>query len=184
MPPVVPPTTSPTDDSNEWLVAHNKRREKFHAKYGVTYTPLMWSSDLETSAQEYAEKLATIPGCVTVGGYEEDSYGGENLAANWGSNAPRTPDQVLKYWADDEEPLGYEKFKHFTQVVWRATHYVGCGQVSKGNGNCHIQVCRYLRPGNCEMSEDDWQLKTFAENSSCGPICPEGGCMNAMSINQ
>ena len=104
--PVVPPTTSPTSDANEWLVAHNKRREIFHAKYGVSFVPLMWSSDLETSAQAYAEKLAIIPGCVTVGGYEGDSYGGENRAANWGSDAPRTPDQVLKYWADDGEPLG------------------------------------------------------------------------------
>lgn len=49
--------TSTTDRDNEWLVAHNTRRQKWHQRYGKTYVPLAWSNALKELSKEYAEKL-------------------------------------------------------------------------------------------------------------------------------
>jgi len=144
---------SPSTISNEWLQAHNQRRQKFHAKYGSSYVPLSWSESIAKSAESYANKLIGLSGCQLMHGYQGDKYGGENLAANYGA-FPQTPDQILTRWTENEEPTSgfvFSKSGHFTQVLWRSTHYVGCGQASKDK--CHIQVCRYIRPGNCNLSK-------------------------------
>ena len=48
--------------------------------------------------------------------------------------------------ADDPYPQN----GHLTQVLWRASTWVGCADAS--NGNTHIQVCQYARPANCDKS--------------------------------
>ena len=66
---------------------------------------------------------------------------------------------------------------HFTQVVWRATHYVGCGVAS---GRCgHIQVCRYIKPGNCNGRDNFMEKET-----PCSPDCPPEGCFDAADDGQ
>jgi len=42
----------------------------------------------------------------------------------------------------------------FFTRLWRPSKYLGCGESVKayGGGQCHIQVCRYAKPGNCGMS--------------------------------
>lgn len=75
---------------------------------------------------------------------------------------------------------------HLTQVLWRPTTHVGCGMASKtkgdGGGTCHAQVCRYARPGNCNMddyktSDNDWWRTPMLEDESiCTPTCPPDGC--------
>lgn len=50
--------------------------------------------------------------------------------------------------------MGYPDNGHMTQVLWRATLYVGCGEAR--NGNQYIQVCQYLEPGNCDVGSDFW----------------------------
>ena len=76
-------------------------------------------------------------------GYQGDSYGGENLAANWGCGGRRPPANILFRWVEKEESYGYPQNGHLTQVVCRAAKYVGCGEASKSmprGGQCHIQV--------------------------------------------
>ena len=140
--------------------------------YGKTYVPLKWSTTIANSAQAYANKLIAISGCVIQHGYQGDSYGGENLAANYGSGATApTPDSVLTRWTENEaSSVG----GHFTQVIWRGTRYVGCATASKSG--CFIQVCRYIAPGNCNLSTSSWQQTTLADSSPCGPQCPSEGC--------
>ena len=140
--------------------------------YGKTYVPLKWSTSVANSAQAYANKLIAISGCVIQHGYQGDSYGGENLAANYGSGATApTPDSVLTRWTENEaSSVG----GHFTQVIWRGTRYVGCATASKSG--CFIQVCRYIAPGNCNLSTSSWQQTTIADSSPCGPQCPSEGC--------
>lgn len=70
------------------------------------------------------------------------------------------------------------------QVLWRASNYVGCGESVKphGEGYCRIQVCRYARPGNCDMKSYDasignnWMIPMLMAESKCGPLCAPEGC--------
>jgi hypothetical protein len=77
--------------------------------FGKSYVPLTWSSVLANSAQRYAEKLAasTRSTCYIAHGYQGDSYGGENIAANWGSSEYNfeSPEAVLTRWFEDEADL-------------------------------------------------------------------------------
>lgn len=76
-------------------------------------------------------------------------------------------------WYDEEErDLG----GHFTQVGWRASKYLGCAIAEKvfdGDTHCAIQVCRYVRLGNCNGKT---LRNVLADTSPCGPECPREGC--------
>jgi hypothetical protein len=165
-----------TTTQTAWLTAHNTRRKALYLANNRSNVPLTWSAKLATSAQNYANKLIKLDGCHIEHGYDGDSYGGENLAATWGSwkemPAP-TPEKVLKGWYDDEQPLAYGQKGHFSQVGWRATKYVGCASAYKFDGvSCHIQVCRYITPGNCNMTASTWKQKMLASTSPCGLQTP------------
>ena len=60
--------------------------------------------------------------------YHDNSGYGENLAYSYGKSDPDT-DYVLQRWVEEEEKLPYPKNGHYTQVLWRATEYVGCADV-------------------------------------------------------
>ncbi len=114
-------------------------------------------------------------GCTLTHASGSDSYGGENLASN-GCSRSESPDQVLQRWAENEENKHGQSFSawgHFTQVIWRGTKYVGCGQASRRG--CHIQVCRYIAPGNCNiggLSLSGAINKAMEAYSPCGPQTP------------
>lgn len=161
-------------DTSGWLEGHNRRRAHFHAKYGKQYVPLFWSDDLADGAADYAAYLVgrncAFRHCRrSFPNGEEDCDFGENLAMNWGWGGPRSAEEVLTAWTEEEEStMG----GHYTQVLWRATHYVGCATAS---GPCgHIQICRYLRPGNCNGLH-----RYLDDDSPCGPFCPAEGCTAA-----
>jgi len=161
----------------QWLQAHNRRREKFHRQKGKNPVMLEWSTDLERSAQSYANKLLQANGCSELHGYKGDEYGGENLAANWGRGMPaRTPEEVVYAWWDKEVSLPYgQKKYHFIQAAWRATRYIGCGQSHKklsDGADCWIQVCRYLRPGICDTNSGNYLRQMLEDSTGCGPVKP------------
>jgi Cysteine-rich secretory protein family len=156
------PTPSGGSD-NPWLTGHNSRRQRYHGQYGVSYVPLKWTNSLAASAQSYANTLARTGRLVHSG----QAGVGENLAWNSGRNAP-SADSVMTRWTENEESsVG----GHFTQVLWRATQYVGCGQASSSHG--HYQVCHYVTRGNCNGST---RTKMLASSSPCSPQCPSEGC--------
>jgi uncharacterized protein YkwD len=122
--------------------AHNRARAKHCA------APLTWSAQLAQVAQRWANSLRD-KGCAF--GHSGGSYG-ENLAA--GTTGTLGPSEVVGMWYDE---IARYKFPdggfsmatgHFTQVVWRGTHQVGCGE-SHCN-NLDIWVCEYDPPGNWE----------------------------------
>ena len=191
------PTNSPTKKpvstvalvtssiDTQWVQGHNKRRTQFYAQFGLGPKDIKFSASLKTSARRYAKKLLQIGGtssCEIEHGYLGDSYGGENIAAVWGSGDfanPLTPENVLSAWFEDEINLPFSQKGHATQVVFRSTHYVGCAGASKtldGGGKCYIQVCRYISPGNCNMDLDHWLERTLDDVALCDPQCPPEGC--------
>ena len=185
------PTSKPVDAPDlteldaDWVGGHNTRRTKYFSENGLGPKNLKWSNGVKNSAQAYANKLIDIQGdvkCVIQHGYLGDDYGGENIHTNWGrtvTTVSATPDKVLGRWFDDEIDAGYGKNLHATQVVFRSTAYVGCGRASKTlyhGGKCYINVCRYISPGNCNMSPGGWKERVLDDNAQCGPVCPPEGC--------
>ena len=146
--------------NNAWLQAHNSRRQKYHHNYGKSYVPLKWSNSLASSAQNYAQELAR------TGRFVHGSSG-ENLAWNSGRSS-HSAENILTRWVENEER---ERGGHFTQVLWRATKYVGCGTASSSHGS--YQVCRYVTPGNCNGRTLSNMLK---DSTGCSPRCPPEGC--------
>jgi len=99
---------------------------------------------------------------------------GENLAKNGGQDQPAT-ENVLSRWVEDEAALNYPANGHLTQVLWRATKYVGCADAR--SGNTHVQACRYARPGNCNMAKYSTWLEPMLEDTSpCGATCHPLDC--------
>ena len=85
-------------------------------------------------------------------------------------------------WADKVLDLNkdYPDNQTMTQVMWRASRYVGCSNksVKYADGSyCYVSICRYLRAGNCSMkSYDSWKTPTLMDSTGCGRSCPEKGC--------
>ena len=165
----------------EWLVAHNSRRQKYHRNAGKSYRPLRWSSTLASDALKWANSLlsaCSVKGINHQGGVND----GENLAKNMGSGnwgSLYDADKIVGRWVENEANLAYPKNAHLTQVVWYSTSYVGCGESSKSMGNsktCRVQVCRYTRPGNCNVKNGNWKLEAFKDSTGCGEECPKEGC--------
>ncbi|AUF82603.1 SCP superfamily protein [Tetraselmis virus 1] len=155
-------------EGNEWVDAHNIRRMRIHEQYGVDFSPLYWSPVLAKSAKEYAEILSTVEGCFIEHGYNNNRLGGENLFASISSN-PASEEDVLSSWVEGEEGLEFPFNGHYTQSIWRPTRYVGCGSVTKEN-NCHIRVCRYIPPGNCNVNSGNIVSQMIANTSLCPPL--------------
>jgi len=162
----------------EWLNAHNTRRRKYNGGQG--YIPLRWSRTLAQQAKSYAETLGNncMNGSLV---HAKNLQDGENLAKNKGSgswgNLP-TADKVMGRWVENELSWAYPKNAHYTQVVWRSTQYVGCGESVRTSGNqmCRVQVCRYTRPGNCNVKNGQWQQEAWKDETGCGRSCPSEGC--------
>lgn len=166
-----------------FLDAHNKRRKQFHEDYGVSYVPLKYSIGLKRESAKWARYLVKRV-CANEGGiyHDPDNEFGENIASNRGSGswAKRpSPDSILHRFVERE--VGKRDNGHLTQVLWRPTKYVGCAIASTVSRDkrtkCHVTVCRYAKPGNCNMANyPDWQSATFRDDSRCRPECPPEGC--------
>jgi len=155
--PVGGPVLDLTDTQKEWLEQHNIRRTAFFNHMNLTDAPLAWSPELGESAQNYANKLAEQEdGCWLLDRIGGDQYGTHNMAKNIGPEMA-SPTEVLESWHDGEislENLELSGMKfHATQVLFRSSKWVGCGQATKideeTGEQCNFHVCRYIGPGNC-----------------------------------
>jgi hypothetical protein len=189
------PDMTPRD--TEWLNAHNNHRKNYDPDGdNLPYVPLRWSPALAAEAQAWAEALLTDELTVVDENGNEvvktacnpqrefrrsspselhdlETGHGENITTRIGSGG----------WAEDRSPAQLvngpwaRSAAHNRQMVWRPTHYIGCGSVAQEPDpdyrgfNCRIYVCRFARPGNCVGSS--WK----DDISACGPSpCPPDGC--------
>ena len=73
-----------TDRDAGYLVAHNKRRMEWHARYSKEYVPLKWSNGLKLLSKTYA--VALLDTCQTGSPkHDPNNPYGENLARNRGA---------------------------------------------------------------------------------------------------
>ena len=164
----------------EWLNQHNIRRESFHKEHNTEYRPLYWSHELAKAAANWAENR--LDSCVTK--LEPNVDEGENISVDK-SNRGRAVDEehpsfVLNLWSDNKVDMNYPDNDTRTQVLWRSTRHVGCAEKSilHSDGSCcHVSVCRYSRPGNCNMNAyGSWLEGVLGDRTLCGRVCPKEGC--------
>lgn len=169
-----------TDAEEAWLNEHNRRRAAFHERHGREYRPLTWSRELADSASDWADRI--LPTCQFD--HEPDLRVGENVALNHysgfrGPSDNEVPATILARWSDRKLDKEYPDNQTLTQVMWRGTRHLGCAtkHATDGDGNyCYVSICRYSRPGNCNMKQNNWLDLTLQDRSPCGEACPEEGC--------
>eukprot|EP00547_Thalassionema_nitzschioides_P002193 CAMPEP_0194213632 /NCGR_PEP_ID=MMETSP0156-20130528/14359_1 /TAXON_ID=33649 /ORGANISM="Thalassionema nitzschioides, Strain L26-B" /LENGTH=610 /DNA_ID=CAMNT_0038941709 /DNA_START=55 /DNA_END=1884 /DNA_ORIENTATION=+ len=176
-----------TATQQEWLDQHNIRRSTFYATMNLTDAPLKWSPELGESAQGYAEKLAAQEdGCWLLDRIDGDQYGTHNMAKNIGTEMA-SPSEVLESWHDWElnmtdptNPSLHGMKFHATQVLFRSSKWVGCGQATKIDNTtgeqCNFHVCRYIGPGNCflEAFIDVYpSFKSLFHDENCMEMFPD-----------
>lgn len=169
-----------SDRDEEWLRAHNTRREAFHKEHYTEYRPLHWSPELANDASVWVDKILPTCKIIRESGLEE----GENMSVRrfHKQSDDERPDDVLVRWSD--RPLELEKEypdnQTMTQLMWRATRYVGCSDKFtqlKDGSYCYVSICRYKRPGNCSVRKyENWLIPTLLDRTPCGVACPKAGC--------
>jgi pathogenesis-related protein 1 len=122
------------------LYAHNAVRAR------VGDPPLAWSARLAAVAQNWAERLIFTDSFIHR---PADAYG-ENLYTISGGTA--APSQVVQAWAAEARFYNGRSDScsgvcgHYTQIVWRATRYLGCAVAR--DPEREVWVCEYDPPGN------------------------------------
>jgi len=146
-PPAARPALRPTQmkpaDIRAMLAHHNAVR----AKVGVA--PLRWDEGLAAQAQQWADHLAAN-GCRMR--HRQPNRYGENLfqgtarhyraidaAQGWESEKA-----LYRGGAISED--NYRQIGHYTQMVWRATSQLGCGEAICNA--TRLVACNYNPPGN------------------------------------
>lgn len=137
-------TPTPQSDSNlsdfasTMLNAHNNKRS-LHKNT----SPLSWSDELASYAQNYADNFDCSGNLQHSGG----PYG-ENLALGYdGSGAVEAwYGEISEY--DFGNPGSSPNAGHFSQVVWKGTSQVGCGIKTCDNSWGHYVICSYQDAGN------------------------------------
>jgi uncharacterized protein YkwD len=121
----------------EALESHNTLRAKHYAP------PLVWDAKLASYAQNYASKCRFQ--------HSRGSFG-ENLAAGYPSVSA-----AIHAWYDERKGYSYAnpgfsyQTGHFTQLVWKSSHKLGCGYVACNGKNGtpgNYLVCEYSPAGN------------------------------------
>lgn len=130
---------------------HNAER----ALYGIP--PLTWNPGLARSARVWADYLATS-GAFHHAPENDAAPEGENLWA--GTSGRFTPEAMVDAWARERRFFRSGRFPgnsttgrvgdvgHYTQLMWRATHSVGCALAHGSRED--VLVCRYSEAGNYE----------------------------------
>lgn len=125
----------------QYLDFHNKARKE------VGVPPVQWSEEIAAYAQECAEYLAQNNRFE----HRSNNRYGENIAMHYDNSLVNG----AKLWYQEKKHYkgavlntsNWSKAGHYTQMVWRATHYIGAGKATNVNGQVII-VGNYDPAGN------------------------------------
>jgi hypothetical protein len=133
------------------VAAHNREREAIGVK------PLHWNPALAADAAKWAEHLVKVGHLVHYQEAPDDmDPQGENLWA--GTKGYYGLESMVGLWIDEKKDYKpgvfpansrtgeLEDVGHYTQLIWRTTHQVGCA-VARGARDDFL-VCRYAEGGN------------------------------------
>lgn len=139
---------------NEMVTAHNKWRQE------VDLPEIKWSGSLAVSAQDWADNLKETQDCNimhSTSEYGENIYRAEAVKGSVGKTEAQaiSPTQVTSEWYSEKKDYTYDTNTcatgkacgHYTQIVWRATNEIGCGNVVCPDSS-QIWVCYYTPAGN------------------------------------
>lgn len=142
-------TTTSAAFESTILMVHNRER----ASMGIA--PLQWNPALAQSAQAWADHLAET-GLFKHAPELPLNPQGENLWAGTKGFYPteRRADAWIREkrffksgtFPENSTTGNVEDVGHYTQVMWRETHEVGCAQATGVRED--ILVCRYSNAGN------------------------------------
>ena len=145
--PAVSPALKPTQmkpaDIRAILAHHNAVR----ADVGVA--PLRWNAGLAAQAQQWADHLPAN-GCRMR--HRQPNRYGENLFQGTASHyraidaAHGWESEKARYRGDVITKNNYRQIGHYTQMVWRGTTRLGCGEAICNE--TRLVACNYDPPGN------------------------------------
>lgn len=132
------------------LAAQNAERS------AIGVPPLVWNQQLAQDARTWANELAATGRFEHSPDEPDKPIEGENLWA--GTPHAFSPEAMIGLWAVEKKDYrpgvfpsnsrsgDVEKVGHYTQMIWRDTHQVGCATaVGKYE---QFLVCRYSDAGN------------------------------------
>lgn len=128
------------DRPQDYLDEHNR------ARTAVGVASIRWHNDLAAYALNYARQRRDCRLIESGGRY------GENLAR---SNGEISGAAAVRAWVNQKPDYFYDSntcragktCRHYTQVVWRNSVWVGCAKVRCDNGGTFV-ICSYDPPGN------------------------------------
>ncbi|QPG75652.1 hypothetical protein FOA43_003009 [Brettanomyces nanus] len=127
-------SSSDSSFASEILAEHNAKR----ALHGVS--DLTWDDTLASYAQDYADNY-DCSGTLTHSG---GSYG-ENLALGYSTTGS------VDAWYSEGDDFDYTScnvYDHFTQVIWKSSTKLGCGQKKCNDYWGTYIICSYDPAGN------------------------------------
>ncbi|KAL1362073.1 hypothetical protein HN51_010360 [Arachis hypogaea] len=131
----------------DYLRVHNDERTRVGVK------PLVWDSVLESHANNFLSKH--IEDCMRVR-YIDPSPFTRNMLTS-GSTKTLTGEDAVAWWVAQKQNYDYEsnscidgtlRCLTYTQVVSKASIYLGCARVECNNNGGTIVMCYYDPPGN------------------------------------
>uniref|UniRef100_A0A7E4VK22 SCP domain-containing protein n=1 Tax=Panagrellus redivivus TaxID=6233 RepID=A0A7E4VK22_PANRE len=144
---ISPPSFDIAGFKNAMLAVHNRFRY-MHDAPALTYDPTV-----EKYAQQYANRLAQIQGCLV---HENRRGYGENLfyyASEFTTDPSSMTEAVMRTFYAEGRNYDYKRFKrnhfavgHFTQMIWKGSSKMGVGiAVSRFNGR-RVNACSPKKP--------------------------------------
>ncbi len=130
-----------TAQKDTLLAVHNFYRSVVGVK------PLVWSEDLASKAQQWAESIVKYP-LLT---HNNLGYGQNLFYFTDTSDIAR----AVHSWAMEQRYYYGQKinaedklyFQHYTQIIWGKTRELGCG-LAKMRSGIYVLVCFYSPAGN------------------------------------